>query len=620
MTGDVDFTSSRLMSHTLYDFLASELLESALPETQRALMLLAVAATPDVDTARTLLGADADNMFEDAVARGLVAVTERKSLLMHPLLRELLIRRFGESNTETREALLSNCRQLIAEHRWDEALSVAEVARDAVFVTEATEAVLDDLLAAGRTSSLERWVRAARAAGAEGGLIDYAESEALYRGADMDRAIALATQAAGSLDGDLAARAHVVAGRAACLMDRSQVAQEHSESAIALACKQETREQALLAHFLAGIGPQAPDLRQRLEQFKRTARPGIWRTLIEAGGGLTLAEVEGGLGRAIQDTRCALSLAEEGIDPIARTGLLSAYSYALIVVGRYEESLLHTDKLAAIAENYGIEFPLRYAQLYRAAAYVGLRRFALADRLLGSLERQARDELETYFHGNLPLQRARLYASLGDAQRALDALALGPDEQSSPTVRGAFVGWQSLLAAIVGDFRDPARLAETRDETARSVEANALFLLAEAVIAIHNGQLESADACIKAALETEAADEVVITVRAESRVAKRMAERPETATWLKRLLARSADVRLANSIGLNVPRPAKREQKLTPRETEVHELLAQGLTNEEIARLLYISLSTTKVHVKHIYDKLGVRSRLEAARALRQDV
>jgi DNA-binding NarL/FixJ family response regulator len=49
-------------------------------------------------------------------------------------------------------------------------------------------------------------------------------------------------------------------------------------------------------------------------------------------------------------------------------------------------------------------------------------------------------------------------------------------------------------------------------------------------------------------------------------------------------------------------------------------LLAQGLTNDEIARLLYISLSTAKVHVKHIYAKLGVRSRLEAARALRDDI
>ena len=82
----------------------------------------------------------------------------------------------------------------------------------------------------------------------------------------------------------------------------------------------------------------------------------------------------------------------------------------------------------------------------------------------------------------------------------------------------------------------------------------------------------------------------------------------------------SSDRTLARAIGLRVPRSAKPKQALTLRESEVHELLAQGLTNEEIARLLFISLSTTKVHVKHIYDKLGVRSRLEAARALREDV
>jgi DNA-binding NarL/FixJ family response regulator len=82
----------------------------------------------------------------------------------------------------------------------------------------------------------------------------------------------------------------------------------------------------------------------------------------------------------------------------------------------------------------------------------------------------------------------------------------------------------------------------------------------------------------------------------------------------------SSDRTLAAEVGLPIPRAAKPKQDLTPRESEVHELLAQGLTNEEIATTLYISLSTTKVHVKHIYDKLGVRSRLEAARALRGDV
>ena len=119
-----------------------------------------------------------------------------------------------------RESALSQCRKLFETQRWDEALSVAEIAHDAAFTTEAIAAALDDLLAAGRTNSLQRWVAAARSAGAEGGLIDYAESEALFRDGELDRAMALATQAAGSLEGDLAARAHLVAGRSALLMDR----------------------------------------------------------------------------------------------------------------------------------------------------------------------------------------------------------------------------------------------------------------------------------------------------------------------------------------------------------------------------------------------------------------
>jgi DNA-binding NarL/FixJ family response regulator len=53
--------------------------------------------------------------------------------------------------------------------------------------------------------------------------------------------------------------------------------------------------------------------------------------------------------------------------------------------------------------------------------------------------------------------------------------------------------------------------------------------------------------------------------------------------------------------------------QLTPRELEVLELLVQGLTNREIARILVITPGTTKVHVERILAKLGVSDRTQAA-------
>ncbi|PIJ49533.1 two-component system response regulator NarL [Erwinia sp. OLTSP20] len=52
---------------------------------------------------------------------------------------------------------------------------------------------------------------------------------------------------------------------------------------------------------------------------------------------------------------------------------------------------------------------------------------------------------------------------------------------------------------------------------------------------------------------------------------------------------------------------------LTPRETEILHQLSRGLSNKLIARELDISESTVKVHVKHLLQKLSLRSRTEAA-------
>jgi DNA-binding CsgD family transcriptional regulator len=73
---------------------------------------------------------------------------------------------------------------------------------------------------------------------------------------------------------------------------------------------------------------------------------------------------------------------------------------------------------------------------------------------------------------------------------------------------------------------------------------------------------------------------------------------------------------LRGRVGLparGVPAEADGAAALTPREREVAMLLADGLTNAELARQLYISPKTAAVHVSNILAKLGLSSRTQVA-------
>lgn len=52
--------------------------------------------------------------------------------------------------------------------------------------------------------------------------------------------------------------------------------------------------------------------------------------------------------------------------------------------------------------------------------------------------------------------------------------------------------------------------------------------------------------------------------------------------------------------------------KVSKRELEVLQLMSQGLSNNEIAERLFVSLSTVKTHSRNLFDKLGVTRRTQA--------
>ena len=88
-------------------------------------------------------------------------------------------------------------------------------------------------------------------------------------------------------------------------------------------------------------------------------------------------------------------------------------------------------------------------------------------------------------------------------------------------------------------------------------------------------------------------------------------ERRELHDPLMLVLRRADDAQLAASAGIQ---PGDNSVlSLSPREKEVLALIAQGLSNAAIGTTLFISPVTVKVHVRHIFEKLGVRSRTEAA-------
>jgi LuxR family maltose regulon positive regulatory protein len=603
------------MPEALYDYLAEELYQAASPDVQRGMCLLALAPSIGSDVAEFLLGQQANEIVAEALRLGFLGTTSAPSLELHPLLRKFLDTRMKITERQTQRLATELAAHFAEAERWDDAFAVSERHFSEEAFVELLEAALPTLLRHARIPTLLHLLDLAHEKQASAASVDLAEAELAFRRGERRKAETLALQAARGFGTDhpLASHCFFLAGSSAHVDMRHEAAYKHHDRAIATATFPEAAQDALWGKILA-----AGDL-------GRSDTPDLLDALVQANDGSPESEVRLAAARhmahiaacnvsgAVDELEPACHLLPKVRDPLMRTSFKHTYSQALIWSGNYEKGLAGAQDCLAEARKYRLDFVLGRAERLEAMAEIGLRRFSRGAWLLDRIEKRVAEAPDPFLAAEVQILKLRLLVAMGLPEKALDSPAT-LEVNTSEAEQHEYLASLSLAMACAGRHDEAERLS-CEIEGAPSIEVRVLTACSVAICAIARRLAlarDRAQAAYDTASETGNSDCFVCAYRGHPPLLQVLAEtaaRPD----LERLLESAHDESIAKACGFQVRPSAVKSRLLSPREREVGELLSRGLTNREIAQKLFLSSATVKVHVRHVLEKLGARTRTEAA-------
>ena len=609
-----------LLPAELYEYFAEDIFRHTPALVRESLFLLALGGDADPAVTQALLEDRSEEHILEAVERGFISRSSGLEIEIHPLLRTFLLAKLHETAARDVDQLLRRVLdQLAAARRWDECLAALCEFPNADLAVAYLQDALPDLLASGRIASLKRWLGLAPSKHNSPVLL-LAEAEIAQREGMDAHAQVLAERAADLLGTtDLAAQAHLVAARAAHLRGDGPGTTRNSQKAATLASLTHIRVAAQWMDYLNAFELQDSRARRILDSLRNADdhSPEHALRLVTAGAFISL-EVIGDVRAAVKELELGLGLLPHVVDPLVRTGFLNLFSSATLYLSDYERSLEFAALLIEDARTSGLDFAADHATRSRATAFVGLRKLRAAQRLIRELEAKTAPA-STFVASQTRLTVARLKVAVGDVRRAEIELQTDPPTDLPPAFYGEWIGNRSLYLASLGDLNAARECAREAKKASIYIDAVNFGDLAIVIAHLQESDTDSsrtrALALLARLLSKGHMDAIVLGCRAFPRLAAVGAQHPTVAKGLTRVFAASRDVDIGRAAGLDIPRELRRSDGLSQREYEVYELLIQGRSNPEIARTLFISESTTKVHVRHIYEKLGVHSRAEAAAA-----
>jgi LuxR family transcriptional regulator, maltose regulon positive regulatory protein len=595
----------------LFNFFADEIYKRVDRRSRRGLCELAVYDVEGRRLALQSLRPDAaERLVQAGLDSGLLAATGDR-LEMHPLLRAFLLRKLeGEGARQVGRVVERAARNLIGHELWDEAFELIQHFDQRRLLPDLIGASMERLLETGRTTTLRAWVSSAPQ---EAPAVRLAGAELALREARYYESESLAVLAARDLRDapDLAARANLVAGRAAHVASREEEAKAYYQHAAAIAESPELVRRAEFGELQAAIELESSDVPERLRVLGSREASDPEEHVILADRTLG-AETRFGMPVDLARGRAARQLLPFVADPMTRSSFRNVFGYTLAAMAQFDEALELVAEQLDDAERYRLEFVVPYALIIRALVGSGRRDYVGAEEYLDEADERSQKAGDQTALNIARAVRMRLYI----AQAAFDlALSCAPSADSPITqsLAAELTGCRALALAGVGHLEESIAHAERAVQSSVGVEALINAHAAQAVVALRSNQHDQATAhaqrSLQCAARTGMVESFVCAYRGFPELIVHLLVERESHQDLGHILALVGDAAPLATGEASQPSISR----LSSREKEVLSLLAQGLSNREIGRALFISPVTVKVHVRHIFEKLGVKSRAAAA-------